>query len=274
MPSRKRLKGKDRKSKKGSSTKANGHSQQQTISNQAGITQLVTNLSLEASGNCVHNFPLLQKNDIVLRFMHEVESALQTALSYDAIAAPSWACQVFSQIIMVLHDKGLYQQILCGEEGEKQKLLSCLISLGTDYLLQRENAHVYSCAAGLCLLLTKHVEQGIAFVVAPSNLATMRDMCNDRERGTTKFFKKRLKCDCLKEKYEQVKSNPTLDACFNCRKAMERKKLMICSGCSLAMYCSQSCQRAHYPKHRYLCTSISTTQALSMQMAAECSIHE
>ena len=110
----------------------------QIMSNQEGMLRLVSNLSLEASGNCVHNFPILHKDDVVLRFIQEVESALQKALTYEVIVAPSWACQVFSQIIMALYDKGLYQQILHGNEEEKQKLLSCLISLGTEYLLQNE----------------------------------------------------------------------------------------------------------------------------------------
>lgn len=43
--------------------------------------------------------------------------------------------------------------------------------------------------------------------------------------------------------------------CWNppCGCRNSEKKLKLCSGCTVALYCSKECQKEHYPKHKRCC---------------------
>ena len=74
------------------------------------------------------------------------------------------------------------------------------------------------------------------------------------ERTLTRFFRKRISCNCLDEKYASVKSSlPKTGICASCQQRKERKTLMICCGCKAQQYCSSQCQRADWPKHKDIC---------------------
>ncbi len=73
-----------------------------------------------------------------------------------------------------------------------------------------------------------------------------------------KFFRHRIPCSCLDEKYEEVKHIPKMGVCFNaqCKVGdghVERSKLMYCSRCRCAVYCSRECQVANFTNHKPLC---------------------
>jgi len=46
---------------------------------------------------------------------------------------------------------------------------------------------------------------------------------------------------------------PLETGCAGCQKTTDRKRLMKCSRCRLAAYCSKECQKAHWPKHKVFC---------------------
>eukprot|EP00984_Skeletonema_dohrnii_P001764 scaffold586_cov112-Skeletonema_dohrnii-CCMP3373.AAC.10 len=75
-----------------------------------------------------------------------------------------------------------------------------------------------------------------------------------------KFYRRRIPCSCLDERYEEVKSTTKMAACCNreCNfhnGQVERKKTMYCSGCRIAAYCSVGCQKADWSRHKLDCHS-------------------
>ena len=72
------------------------------------------------------------------------------------------------------------------------------------------------------------------------------------------FFRKRIPCKCLDEKYEEVKSVTKMGRCSNpdCslpeRKA-ERNKILYCARCNMVCYCSRACQKADCKLHKPYC---------------------
>ncbi len=73
-----------------------------------------------------------------------------------------------------------------------------------------------------------------------------------------KFFRQRIPCSCLDEKYQEVKSIPKMSFCYNpqCNipdRRVERGQTMYCSRCRCAVYCSRECHKADWPRHQEWC---------------------
>ena len=77
---------------------------------------------------------------------------------------------------------------------------------------------------------------------------------NNAYRDLLKFYRKRLKCSCLKKIHlEARKTHPKLGKCHSCGVIKERSLLMVCSRCMVAPYCSRECQVLDSPRHREYC---------------------
>jgi len=78
-----------------------------------------------------------------------------------------------------------------------------------------------------------------------------------------KFFRHRIPCSCLDEKYEEFKDITKIGLCYNpqCNIStgtggrVERSKTKYCSLCRCVAYCSRECQKAHWKKHKPKCAS-------------------
>ena len=74
------------------------------------------------------------------------------------------------------------------------------------------------------------------------------------------YYRKRIPCACLDEKYREVKSMKKMGLCFNpnCshpEQKVQRSTMFSCTRCGMANYCSVECQRAHWKRHRPTCNS-------------------
>jgi hypothetical protein len=81
-----------------------------------------------------------------------------------------------------------------------------------------------------------------------------------------KYFWRRIRCSCLDEKYEEVKSITKMGVCFNqyCthpEREVERGALRCCSRCRSVNYCSRECQAADWSVHKELCHEVAAAKA-------------
>ena len=82
---------------------------------------------------------------------------------------------------------------------------------------------------------------------------------NVDNKDVPKFYRKRASCSCIKELHLEIKKlDPKkMGTCWNCDKELERYLLMVCSRCMVTQYCSRKCQVAHWPEHKKeLCDKI------------------
>ena len=81
--------------------------------------------------------------------------------------------------------------------------------------------------------------------------------CADKHT-LVKFFRHRIPCSCLDERYEEVKHIPKMGRCYNPQcsipdRKVERSETKYCSRCRSATYCCRKCQEADWPKHKPDC---------------------
>ncbi len=78
------------------------------------------------------------------------------------------------------------------------------------------------------------------------------------EHTLVSFFKKRIPCQCLDKKYEEVKSITKIGLCLNTSCSLPdmrvtRSEMFYCTQCREANYCSRECQVAHWQHHKNFC---------------------
>ena len=86
------------------------------------------------------------------------------------------------------------------------------------------------------------------------------------EHTVVKFIWRRIRCSCLDEKYDEVKSITKEGFCYNqhCTHPnifVERSKLRCCSRCRSITYCSRECQIADWSVHKELCDEVAAARA-------------
>ncbi len=138
-------------------------------------------------------------------------------------------------------------------------VMSFYLYNGTQHLLDRNNRD----SARECAIFARYFEQYIA-VELHQTQATMNcpkicemTICAD-EHTLVKFFRTRITCSCLDEKYHEVKSVTKIAFCWNPKcnipnGQVQRSETMYCSGCRGVTYCSRGCQKADWKKHKEIC---------------------
>eukprot|EP00985_Skeletonema_marinoi_P000619 scaffold224_cov108-Skeletonema_marinoi.AAC.17 len=90
---------------------------------------------------------------------------------------------------------------------------------------------------------------------------------NDADDHTlVQYFRKRIPCACLQEKYTEVKSIKKMGWCYNTKcslpgRKVQRSKMLYCTRCCDANYCSIECQKADWKRHRSDCDRAVETKA-------------
>jgi len=81
------------------------------------------------------------------------------------------------------------------------------------------------------------------------------------EHKLVKYLRKRIPCKCLDKKYKEVKSITKLGWCINPEcpsgQKVDRSKMLCCTGCNQAHYCSRECHVADWPIHKKDCKPVS-----------------
>ena len=93
--------------------------------------------------------------------------------------------------------------------------------------------------------------------VASCDWAKMSELIIGDEHTLVSFFRKRITCTCLDNKYKEVKSIAKIGTCCNIKCSLPdnkavRSEMLSCTQCR-ANYCSRECQAAHWPTHKETC---------------------
>ena len=144
------------------------------------------------------------------------------------------------------------------KDSTKLKMaISFLLCKGTQDLLEGELFDARKSA-----IFVRYLEQYIAVEVKETQALYNWPKINDAyiadDHTLVKFYRHRIPCSCLDEKYEEVKHITKVAACYNpeCSipgRRMERSKTKYCSRCRNAAYCSRECQEARWPIHKPHC---------------------
>ncbi len=129
-----------------------------------------------------------------------------------------------------------------------------------DYQDARENA-IYA------RFLEQHIAVNLKKNQALLNIPKIEEMWISNDVHTlVKFFRHRIPCSCLNEKYEEVKDTAKMGLCYNleCQYPygeVERSKTWYCSRCKCVTYCSRKCQVADFARHKMLCDEVAAKTA-------------
>ena len=123
-----------------------------------------------------------------------------------------------------------------------------------------DNVDVQSCAMLAC-----YFEEWIA-VNVHKNQATLRwakliELNSADDHTLVSYYRKRIPCSCLDDKYKEVKSVKKMGLCYNSTCShpgdrVERSKMFTCTRCGDANYCSVECQKAFRKAHRVHCDEV------------------
>ena len=157
-----------------------------------------------------------------------------------------------------------------------QWLASYFLSHGTHFILEG-NYH----RAGVGAMCSSFFEQWVAMKMYQSDTPTycnwniFEALCDwgkisELIRGDmhtlVSFFRKRIPCKCLDNKYKEVKSIAKIGNCYNPNCSLPdnktvRSEMLYCTQCRKANYCSKECQVAHWPTHKKFCVAAASMRA-------------
>ena len=241
MPSRKKAKGKARKAAKAKEEESRAvvnvtADQRQEESLEARMQRLIINGTL-----CRHGCPLLSaaEEKICEKF---ISAYIASFHSEDDVGNP------FATAYHATEEE--YADVY---DFKLDSVISMLLANGTQRILDgdKRRAQFYACLVG-------YFEDYIAVFLrktgAMTNLTKLADLNDADDHTLVSFYRKRISCSCLDEKYKEVKSVKKVGLCFNpnCSqpgRKVERSKMFYCTRCGVANYCSVECQRADWKEH-------------------------
>lgn len=247
MASRKKAQGKARKAAKEAKAEEVAASQ-----SQLGAKKLI----------CNHGFrPELYPSmricgEFVDAFIDAYRESIRADAKRDMITALNAARQATKKYVSVL-----------GDVSKLEWIMSYFVAKGTRQILGTQQGGVDM--VHNFAMLANHFEQTIAVIkgnqleIIPTKLA---ELLNGDMKTVIKYLRKQIPCNCLDEKYEEVKSITKMGYCCNPECALpgrtvERKTMLYCTLCGEANYCSPDCQKVHWPTHKDGCRNYAEGKA-------------
>mmetsp|Transcript_31478 Transcript_31478/g.53291 ORF Transcript_31478/g.53291 Transcript_31478/m.53291 type:complete len:279 (-) Transcript_31478:303-1139(-) len=256
MVSRKKAKGKARKAAKAkkeeeeedsSAAAAQQREQEGALEAQIQMQRLLID-SLPSP--CQHGFIPIPKGHICDRFLRLYLEALNSGSGNK----DRNRIEAVMQAMDAVEDE--YPEVIY-DSSKMNQILSYFLSVGTDHILNGRDGAARTTVAVIIMF-----EEFIAFSVqktqAVLHLQKLMEMLIADDHTLVSFFRKRITCSCLDKKHKEVKSIKKMGYCNNEKCPLpdgkvERSKMLYCTRCRYAYYCSRDCQETHWSDHREVC---------------------
>ncbi|KAK1734213.1 hypothetical protein QTG54_014980 [Skeletonema marinoi] len=272
---RKRNQGKARKAAKAKAKeeeRGNNNNNQRRNERQQSLAALLQQLQSGAASDttlCRHGFEQIDKmcTDLVIAFrdaFYDNTDGGDADILDCLIAAEDATMDKFADV--------------WNNSAKMEIAISSLLSMGTEYVLCVLDGNYVS--ARDFATFARYFEQHVAVKLHQTQaLVNFPKICEtyhvagspfDKQKHPSdlhtlvKFFRKRIPCCCLDEKYEEVKGVTKMGWCFNLQcnlLRVERSKTMYCDRCRFVTYCSPECQKAHWSKHQATCDAKAAAKA-------------
>ena len=205
----------------------------------------------EGGKKCTHGIdPLPSRHNSVVKFM--------CAIQYSFIKGVRCGDRSLSDCLIAAKNAALDEFADIRDDPTKLEVaMACFLYVGTDALLEGnyDDARVKATFA-------RYIEQYIAVMLkqtqALPNWQKIEYTYEADLHTLVKFFRHRIPCSCLDEKYEEVKHITKMGHCWNPQcsipdRTVERSKAKYCSRCRSVTYCSRECQVADWTEHKPYC---------------------
>ena len=141
-----------------------------------------------------------------------------------------------------------------------ESVVSILLNNGPQCILEGDN-HYARCYASLARYFEECLAVEVHETKATINWAKIHELSRADDHTLVKYYRKRIPCSCLDEKYNEVKSVTKMGMCYhpNCglsNRMAERCKMFYCTRCGDVNYCSIECQKADWEGHRGVCDAV------------------
>lgn len=213
--------------------------------------------------NCKHGIiPLSRSQERFCRgYMQTVMNEYHAAAHRGEVDAIFW----LTSAIDAADAKYANQQyVLMGPTrlATMQRIKSFFLSEGTKFILDgnyddsRISAMAVKCFDCLSIAVQKEGKT-VDPAAAP---AKMMELSLADEHTLVQFFRKKISCSCLDEKYEEVRSITKMGYCWNDKcplpGGIRRSKMLCCTQCRKFSYCSRECQMVDWPNHKEICRAL------------------
>ena len=198
---------------------------------------------------CTHGADTLslKKDSIVFQFVHAFGKVFNEAVKrgdlHDLATAKN---ATINEFVEVWKDATMMEMAM-----------SFLLCKGTQDILEGELFDARKSAI-FVRYLQQHISVELKEIEALPKWPKINDTYVADDHTLVKFFRHRIPCSCLDEKYEEVKHITKMGFCNNLEcsvpgRRVERSKTKYCSRCRNASYCSSECQAAAWKIHKPFC---------------------
>ena len=261
MPSRKKAKGKARKAAKEAKAKQEEDSRaeggvaagQQHVQEES-FEEMMQRLRISAPSPtmCRHGCPPLSAGEekICLEF---INAFITTAARTRGNVGDGFCAALEAS------DADVYSSQL-------DTVISIILAKGTQMILDEGDERITRFYASLASFFEDFKAVGLHKTKAAPNLTKVFELYKADDHTLVSYYRKRISCSCLDEKYKDVKSVKKMGRCYNLNCShpdgkVERSTMFCCTRCGIANYCSVECQKGDWKEHRGECSRFAEMEA-------------